>query len=226
MFNSDGSEAEMCGNGMRCFAKYVYDHGLTTKTELAIETRAGLIRPTLQVTDGAVTSITVDMGCPVLARNRIPMVGSPADKPVIDEGLVVEGREYKITCVSMGNPHCVLFVDDTSDAPVHSLGPLLEHHDVFPARTNVEFVRVEHAALLHMRVWERGSGETLACGTGACASVVAAHLNGRAERACEVQLLGGSLSIEWRDDDRVLLTGLAVEVFTAEVDPEHVQRQR
>ncbi len=219
MFNSDGSEAEMCGNGMRCFAKYVYDHGLTAKKDLVIETGAGLIRPTLHVIDGTVTSVTVDMGRPTLARENIPMLGSPANQAVIAEPLVVHGQQYKITCVSMGNPHCVLFVDDVSSAPVHSLGPLIEHHEAFPARINVEFVQVEDPKLLQMRVWERGSGETLACGTGASASVVAASLTGRAGRACEVKLLGGELSIEWRDDDHVLLTGPAVEVFTGEVDP-------
>jgi diaminopimelate epimerase len=224
MFNSDGSEAEMCGNGMRCFAKYVHDHGLTDKTELVVETGAGLIRPSLQITDGTVTTVTVDMGRPVLARERIPMAGSPADQPVVDEPLVVGGEEYRITCVSMGNPHCVLFVDNVSEAPVHAIGPLIENHPAFPARTNVEFVCVAGPALLHMRVWERGSGETLACGTGASASAVAASLTGRAERACTVKLLGGKLDIQWRHDDRVVLTGPAVEVFDAEVDLDSLLR--
>lgn len=223
MFNSDGSEAEMCGNGMRCFAKYVYDHGLTSKTDLVIETAAGMIRPSLDVQDGKVRTVTVDMGCPGLARAEIPMVGPPDDEPVTEEPLTVEGREYKITCVSMGNPHCVLFVDAVADAPVGTLGPLLERHKAFPARINVEFVQVQAPTVLRMRVWERGSGETLACGTGASASAVAASLTGRAERACTVKLLGGDLQIEWRDNDHVFLTGPAVEVFSAEVEPTNLR---
>lgn len=222
MFNSDGSESEMCGNGLRCFARYVYDHGLTASTELVVETGAGLLRPTLHLTDGEVTSVTVNMGVPILARERIPMLGSPADGPVIEEGLVVGDQEYRITCVSMGNPHCVLFVDDVAEAPVRTLGPLIEHHEVFPARTNVEFVHVQAPTVLRMRVWERGSGETLACGTGASASVVAASLTGRAGRVCTVKLSGGDLTIDWRDDGDLFLTGPAVEVFAGEVDPAHL----
>jgi len=219
MLNADGSEAEMCGNGMRCFAKYLYEHGLTMKTDLVIETGAGLIRPRLQVQAGQVLSVSVDMGVPRLAREAIPMAGEPADEPVIDQPLEVEGQEYRVTCVSMGNPHCVLFVDDVSSAPVATLGPLIEHHRAFPARTNVEFVRVVEPTVLEMRVWERGSGETLACGTGASASVVAAGLNGKAARSCAVKLRGGDLAIEWVGNDHVLLTGPAVEVFSGEVRP-------
>lgn len=219
MFNADGSEGEMCGNGMRCFAKYVYEHGLTEKSELEVETGAGLIKPSLTVEGGVVTSVTVNMGPPRLARREIPMAGEPADEPVIDEALTVDGEEYRITCVSMGNPHCVQFVDDVASAPVTTLGPRIENHEAFPQRTNVEFIRIERPDLLHMRVWERGSGETLACGTGACASVVAANLLGKAGRTCTVRLLGGDLHIEWAENDHVFLTGPAVEAFAGEVDP-------
>ena len=219
MFNADGSEGEMCGNGMRCFAKYVYEHGLTEKSELEVETGAGLIKPSLTVEGGVVTSVTVNMGPPRLARREIPMAGEPADEPVIDEALTVDGEEYRITCVSMGNPHCVQFVDDVASAPVTTLGPRIENHEAFPQRTNVEFIRVERPDLLHMRVWERGSGETLACGTGACASAVAANLLEKAGRSCTVRLRGGDLQIEWAENDHVFLTGPAVEVFAGEVDP-------
>jgi len=218
MFNADGSEGEMCGNGMRCFAKYVYDHGLTTKTEFVVETAAGPIRPTVNVEEGRVTSVTVDMGKPRLARRDIPMTGSPKNTPVINEMLRVDDDFLRVTCVSMGNPHCVIFVDDVQHAPVRTLGPRVEHHGAFPARTNVEFVKVVPPDRLEMRVWERGSGETLACGTGASASVVAAALNNLADRSCTVKLLGGELQIEWRQDDHVFKTGPAVEVFSGEVD--------
>jgi len=224
MFNADGSESEMCGNGMRCFAKYVHDHGLTRKTEFVVETGAGLIRPRVTLERGHVSSVTVDMGPPVLARRAIPMLGSPEEGRVIDEPLRVGDQEARVTCVSMGNPHCVLFVDDVEAAPVRTLGPLIERHEVFPARTNVEFIRVVADDRLNMRVWERGSGETLACGTGASASVVAAALNGHAGHACTVRLLGGELQIEWRADDHVFLTGPAVEVFAGEVDPAAIAR--
>ncbi len=218
-FNADGSEAEMCGNAIRCFAKYVYERGLTTKTEFAVETGAGLIRPAVHVECGRVTSVTVDMGAPRLARKAIPMAGEPADERVLEEPLEVSGETYRVTCVSMGNPHCVIFVDDVAGAPVTTLGPAIEHHPLFPARTNVEFLRVAAPDLLEMRVWERGSGETLACGTGAAASVVAAHLTGRSGREATVKLRGGDLWFEWREDDRVFMTGPAVEVFSGEVDP-------
>jgi len=226
MFNADGSESEMCGNGMRCFARYVYDHGLTRKTELVVETGAGPIRPALTVEDGRVVSVTVDMGCPAPARKSIPMVGSPEDESVVSHPLVADGYEFRVTCVSMGNPHCVIFVEDVQSAPVRTAGPLIERHEAFPARTNVEFVKVLSPQLIQMRVWERGSGETLACGTGASASLVAAVLNGLTGRSCTVRLLGGDLQVEWRADDHVSLTGPAVEVFTAEVDPWAIEAGR
>jgi diaminopimelate epimerase len=219
MFNADGTESEMCGNGMRCFAKYVYDRGLTDKAQLVVETGGGLIRPSLSITDGRVTSVTVDMGRPALSRRAIPMAGAPEDGRVIGEPLAVNGGQVRVTCVNMGNPHCVLFVDDVEEAPVRSLGPRIEHHEAFPARINVEFVKVLAPDRLRMRVWERGSGETLACGTGASASLVAAALNDLARRACTVELRGGELGVEWREDDHVFITGPAVEVFSGEVDP-------
>lgn len=223
IFNADGSEAEMCGNGIRCFAKYVFEHGLTTKTELAVETRAGLISPSLTVENGCVISVTVDMGEPSLARRDIPMSGPPEDLPVIDEPLRVNGNELRITCVSMGNPHCVIFVGDVQKAPVREVGPLVEQHEVFPARVNVEFVQVISPERLRMRVWERGSGETLACGTGASAAVVAGSLNSHIARTCTVELPGGELQVEWRGDNHVMLTGPAVEVFQGEIKPETLQ---
>ncbi|MGQ9730496.1 MAG: diaminopimelate epimerase [Candidatus Zipacnadales bacterium] len=226
MLNADGSESEMCGNGIRCLAKYVYDHGLTTKTEFTVETGAGLIRPTLTIENGQVASVTVDMGCPRLMRKEIPMLGSPAKEPVINEPLTVRGVEHHVTCVSMGNPHCVLFTDDVEAAPVTTLGPLIEQHEAFPARTNVEFVKIIGPELIQMRVWERGSGETLACGTGASAAVVAANLNKLANRSCTVKLLGGNLHIDWRENDHIFLTGPAVEVFSGEVDPEALQLRK
>jgi len=217
VFNADGSEAEMCGNGVRMFAKYVYEHQLTRDTSLEIETLAGIIRPQLQVRGGQVVSVKVDMGVPRLSRKEIPMKGDPPGGRVVLEKIKVEGERHEVTCLSMGNPHCVLFVDDVSRFPVERLGVALEHHQLFPKRTNVEFVQVLGPAELRMRVWERGVGLTLACGTGACASVVAAHLAGKAGRKATVHLPGGELRVEWREqDDHVLMSGPATEVFRGE----------
>ncbi len=226
VFNSDGSEAEMCGNGMRAFAKYVYDHGLTSETELEVETGAGIIRPALTVEDGKVVLIRVDMGRPRLARGVIPVAGEPADEPVISEPLNVEGHELKITCVSMGNPHCVVFVEDVDNFPVKVLGPALETHPLFPRKTNVEFATVEDRSHIEMRVWERGAGITLACGTGACATAVAGVLNGLTDRSVRVSLLGGDLQIDWAEDDRIFKTGPAAEAFSGEVNPELLAEAR
>lgn len=220
IFNPDESESNMCGNGMRCVAKYVYEHGLTDSTGLQVETLAGIIRPELTVEDGEVTSVTVDMGQPRLARREIPMVGEPADEPVIGEELDLGGQRLSVTCVSMGNPHCITFVATVDAAPVEELGPVMEHHAAFPDRTNVEFVQVVDRERVRMRVWERGAGETLACGTGASATCVACALNDRTEREIDVELLGGTLHIQWRDDDHVLMTGPAEEVFSGEL-PDH-----
>lgn len=226
MFNADGSEAEMCGNGIRAFAKYVYEHGLTDKTQLAIETGAGIIRPQLRVENGRVVEVRVDMGEPRLARRELPMEGGPPDEPAIDETIVVGGEELAVTCLSMGNPHCVVFVDEVDNYPVHELGPRIENHELFPNRTNVEFAAVMDPRHLDVRVWERGAGETMACGTGACATVVAAALTGRAEREATVELLGGSLKVEWASDNHVYLTGPASEVFTGELSQELEEQLR
>lgn len=226
IFNSDGSEAEMCGNGMRAFAKFVYEHGLTDKTELAVETAAGLIRPALTVEDGRVTMVRVDMGEPRLARRDIPMLGEPADEPVVARPLTVAGTELTVTCVSMGNPHCVVFTEDVDDVPVGELGPAIEYHELFPRKTNVEFATVADRGHIEMRVWERGAGVTLACGTGACATTVAAVLNDLTDRAVRVSLLGGDLAIEWAEDNHVFLTGPAEETFSGRVHPELLAHAR
>ena len=203
VFNSDGSEAEMCGNGIRAFAKYVFEHGLTNKTDLAIETGAGIIRPRLRVENGRVVEVCVDMGEPRLARRDIPMKGDPPDQPAVNEVLYLGGEPLIVTCVSMGNPHCVVFVDDVDNYPVHEVGRQLEYHAAFPNRTNVEFAAIIDPQHIEMRVWERGAGETLACGTGACATLVAAAITNRTARKATVELAGGNLQIEWADDNHV-----------------------
>lgn len=217
MFNADGSESEMCGNGMRCFAKYVYEAGYTTETSFSVETGAGIIRPEVFPENGRVTRIKVDMGEPRLDRANIPMVGEGAR--AIDEILAVDGQDLRITAVSMGNPHCVIFVRDVVATDVAGLGALIERNPLFPNRTNVEFVEVESPAEVSMRVWERGSGITLACGTGACASGVAGVLTGRTGRRVLVHLVGGDLEVEWGADNHVYLTGPAVEVFRGTYQP-------
>ena len=226
IFNADGSEAEMCGNGVRAFAKFVFDHGLTTKTDLSVLTGAGMIQIELHVEGGKMTSARVDMGKPRLARYEIPMLGEPAQETVIELPLEAAGQTWAITTVSMGNPHCVIFVPEVASFPVTEVGPHLENHELFPARTNVEFVRVISEDRLEMRVWERGSGETLACGTGASACVVASALTGRTGRHVTVELLGGELDIEWAEDDHVFVTGPATEVYTAQVRAEIIAGAR
>lgn len=213
IFNPDQSESNMCGNGMRCVARYVYDHGLTEKTDFEVETLAGIIKPSLTVENGRVTSITVDMGEPRLERGAVPFAQGPADEPAVEEPIEVGGETIHVTPVSMGNPHCIIFVDDADEAPVEELGPQIEYHPTFPDRTNVEFVEVVDRSHVKMRVWERGAGVTLACGTGASATCVACACTGRTERSVEVQLLGGTLQIEWHDDNHVFMTGPAIEVF-------------
>ncbi|MFH1126734.1 MAG: diaminopimelate epimerase, partial [archaeon] len=193
MFNPDGSEAEMCGNGMRCAARYVFDHNLTKKTKLRFETKAGIIKPELILVKGHVKEVRVDMGEPVLEREKIPMLG-PAGK-VINEDLKAGNKTVKVTCVSMGNPHCIIFVDDTGFDGFEQLGKAIETHRSFPKKTNVEFIKVLGRSEIDMRVWERGAGETLACGTGACASAVACVLNKKTDRIVTVHLLGGDLKI-------------------------------
>ena len=215
MFNADGSEAQMCGNGIRCVAKYVYDHGIARRTALTVETLAGVLELDLFVADGAVDRVRVNMGEPRLQRAQIPMRGAPGE--VINEPLRVNGAAFEVTAVSMGNPHCVVFVEDVRGFDVAHWGPLFEHHDAFPERVNTEFIQVRDRESFSMRVWERGSGETLACGTGAAAAAVACHLTGRTGRRVTGHLLGGPLELEWQaSNNQVLMTGPAVEVFSGE----------
>ncbi|NLK75350.1 MAG: diaminopimelate epimerase [Clostridiales bacterium] len=217
IYNYDGSRAKMCGNGIRCVGKYVYDYGLTDKTNLLIETLSGIKTLDLDVVDGKVESVTVDMGAPILEPSKIP-VKSNLDK-IINEPIMVGDEEFLITCVSMGNPHGVVFVEDTKSIPLETLGPLFENHSMFPDRINTEFVRIIDRKNIDMRVWERGSGETLACGTGACASVVACILNGLTDNEVTVHLLGGDLKIRYDEkENKVFMTGPAVTVFDGEID--------
>ena len=215
IFNSDGSEAEMCGNVTRCMARYVYDNGLTDKTKITLETKAGIIKPELIFKDGMLSTIRVDMGIPRLKRSEIPMNGNENEE-VINELLVVEQSNYHITCISMGNPHCILFVDDIAGANLSVIGPAFENHLVFPRKINVEFVQVLNKQKVRMRVWERGAGITMACGTGACATLVATVLNGKTNRQIIVELDGGELFVEWGSDNHIYMSGPAVEVFRGE----------
>ncbi len=212
IFNSDGSEAEMCGNVTRCIARYVFEYGLTNKKKITLETKAGIIKPELIFIDNVLSTIRVDMGEPRLKRGEIPMTGTENEQ-VINESLLVDGAEYRITCVSMGNPHCILFVDDITSIDLCDLGSKIETHATFPRKTNVEFVQVLNKQNLRMRVWERGAGITMACGTGACATLVAAVLNGKTDRQATVELDGGELLIEWGVDNHIYMSGPAVEVF-------------
>jgi len=216
MFNADGSEGDMCGNGMRCFARYAYDRGLTRKTELEVETRAGVIRPRIRLKDGSVDSVSVDMGTPVFSRKDIPISRRDGPEPAVGEPVDLEGRVLRGTALSMGNPHCVFFVDDVWGIDLAHIGPKLERHPLFPRRANIEFVAVRSRDCIDMRVWERGSGITLACGTGASAAVVAAVLSGFADRDAPVtvNLPGGPLSVEWKGDGHVWQTGPAEEVYS------------
>ena len=204
IFNSDGSEPEMCGNGIRCFARYVYESGLINKTELCVETLAGIIRPNLLLENGRVVAVCVDMGEPRLLRREIPMTGTPEDRAV-GESLAIGGSTYRITCVSMGNPHCVIFTEDVESLDLAASGKPIEVHPLFPRKTNVEFAQVIDRRNLRMRVWERGAGVTLACGTGTCATVVAAVLNDLTDRKVKVRLDGGELFVEWREDNHVAI---------------------
>ena len=216
MYNADGSQAEMCGNGIRCVAKYVYDYGLTDQTEISVETLAGIKYLKLQIMDGKVVRITVNMGQPELVPDKIP-VQADGDR-VVDEPIVVNGVTYKMTCVSMGNPHCIVFIDDTENFPLEEIGPMFENHERFPKRVNTEFIQILNRNEVNMRVWERGSGETLACGTGACASAVACVLNGLTEDEITLHLLGGDLSVRWdREENVVYMTGPAKVVFDGEI---------
>ena len=215
IYNADGSEAEMCGNGIRCVAKYVYDHGLTDQKEISVESGAGIKYLKLTVEDGVVTLVRVDMGEPILTPAEIP-VKADGDK-VVDEPIEVGGRLWKMTCVSMGNPHAVVFVDDVANFEIEKYGPEFEQHPRFPKRTNTEFVQIISRMEASMRVWERGSNETWACGTGTCATVVASILNGLTDDTVLVHLRGGDLTITYdRNTNHVFMTGPATEVFTGE----------
>lgn len=216
MYNADGSRGEMCGNGIRCVAKYVYDYGLTDKTSISVETLAGIKYLDLTVEDGKVVLVKVDMGKPMLRPEEVPVVSEKEE--VIDEPITVDGQEYRMTCVSMGNPHAVVFIDqDVKEFPLETVGVKFENHERFPKRVNTEFVNVLDRHAAQMRVWERGSGETLACGTGACAVAVACALNGLTEDEVTVKLLGGDLQIKWdREKNTVYMTGPAEVVFDGE----------
>ncbi len=218
MYNADGSRSEMCGNGIRCVGKYVYDHGLTDKTTVTIETLAGIKTLELHVENGKVASVRVNMGRPELHAAKVPVTFP--EESMIDEPMEIDGTIYQVTCVSMGNPHCVIFMDeDVRQLDLEELGPKFENHVIFPKRTNTEFCNLIDKQHIRMRVWERGSGETLACGTGACATAVAAVLNGYTDNKVELQLRGGNLLIEYdRDAEEVYMTGPATTVFEGEID--------
>jgi len=227
LINSDGSEAEMCGNGIRCFGKYIYDTGLHPSEELAIETLAGIQYLQLNATNGKVESVRVDMGEPRLQPEEIPttlagncelQIANCKLRMVRAAPLEVDGRSFAVTCVSTGNPHCVIFLDDVSEFPFKEMGPKIEHHPAFPKRTNVHFVQVMSRTEVNVKVWERGAGATLACGTGACAVLVAGVLNERTERKATVYLPGGPLEIEWTDNNHVFMTGPATIVYEGEID--------
>ena len=219
IFNADGSEAMMCGNGTRCIGKYVYEHGLTNKPHITLETNSGIKYLELHCTGDQVTSVTVDMGKAILTPREIP-VESDSQEPFVAKPVQVGDRLERLTCVSVGNPHAIVFCDRVEDLDLEKLGPLFEHHAIFPDRVNTEFVRVIDDHTLQMRVWERGSGETLACGTGACATTVAAVLNGYCPRGepILVKLRGGDLTITYQADGTVMMTGPAEEVFQGEIN--------
>ena len=219
MFNADGSEAEMCGNGVRCVAKYAYDHDLVNKTDITVETGNGVLPLELFTNDtGKVDRVRVNMGTPGLTRADLPMTG-PADEQVIDQELTVLDQTFRITCVSMGNPHCVIYVDDVANFPVERYGTAIENHPLFPQRINVEFVEVLSEREVRQRTWERGSGETLACGTGASAVTVAGMLTGRTGPQLLNHLTGGDLEMAWDGQGEVYMTGPAEEVFTGDYNP-------
>lgn len=221
IFNADGSEAMMCGNGTRCIGKYVYEHGLTDQKQITLETNSGIKHLDLHCDGDQVTSVTVDMGEAILTPQLIP-VESDSQEPFVARPVQVGDRTVQLTCVSMGNPHAVVFCDQVDDLDLEKLGPVFEHHPMFPHRVNTEFIRVLDDHTLQMRVWERGSGETLACGTGACASVVAAVLNGYCPQGepVLVRLRGGELTITYQADGSVIMTGPATEVFQGEINLE------
>ncbi|MCI7814731.1 MAG: diaminopimelate epimerase [Lachnospiraceae bacterium] len=219
MYNADGSKGAMCGNGIRCVAKYVYDYGIAKKTELRVATGAGVKTLKLEVENGKVQSVTVDMGEPILDPEKIPVLSEK--KQLVDEPIEIGGKQYRMTAVSMGNPHAVVYLDEIEHLPLEEIGPEFESHPCFPDRVNTEFCRVVDDQTVEMRVWERGSGETLACGTGACAVAVASILNGYTKDQVTIRLLGGDLQIRWdRATNHVFMTGSAAVVFDGEIDLE------
>jgi diaminopimelate epimerase len=221
MFNSDGSEAEMCGNGIRCVGKFVYDKGLTDKTTVKIETLAGIKTLVLNTKDGKVETARVDMGEPILEAEKIPVISK--EQPVKNLELEAENKKFKFTCVSMGNPHAITIVENTKEFDVEKYGKILEVDKAFPKKANIEFAQIIDKENIKMRVWERGAGETLACGTGACATAVACNLNGLTGRKVNIELLGGTLNIEWNEkDNHVYMTGPAVTVFDGELYEEAI----
>ncbi len=226
MFNADGSEGMMCGNGIRCVGKYAYEHGIVQSPTLSVETKSGIKYITLQIENGKAVSATVDMGKAILKPQDIPVLAE--GEQFVKQSLTVEGQTYTVTCISMGNPHCVVFTEqDPMEIDLAAVGPWFEHHPLFPERINTEFVKVLNAHTLSMRVWERGSGETLACGTGACAVAVAAVLNGFCQQGEEitVKLRGGDLRILYKPDGTVMMTGTATHVFDGEIDLSRMEHE-
>ena len=218
MYNADGSRAEMCGNGIRCVAKYVYDKGLTDKTDISIISCGNIKYLELFLKDGKVNTVKVNMGTPELNADKIPVIVDGIKEPVVSETIIVQGKEYKMTCVSMGNPHAVVFMNDVENLEIELIGPYFEKHERFPKRINTEFVKVLDNKHVQMRVWERGTGETLACGTGCCATVVSCVLNGLTDEVVSVKTLGGEIEVEWdREANLVYMTGPAETVFDGEL---------
>ena len=218
MYNADGSRAEMCGNGIRCVAKYVYDIGLTDKTDISVISSGHIKYLQLFLKEGKVDTVRVNMGAPELLPERIPVTTEQSEQTaIIDAPICVQGREYKMTCVSMGNPHAVIFMEDVDGLELEKLGPCFEHHERFPKRINTEFVKILDRQTVQMRVWERGTGETLACGTGCCATVAACILNGLTDHTVTVKLLGGEIEVTWdREENLIYMTGPAATVFEGE----------
>ncbi len=217
IYNADGSQAMMCGNGIRCVGKYVYERGIAKKEVLKVDTMSGIKTLRLAVQNGVVTSVTVDMGKPGLDANDIPATLRTGE--IIDEPILIDGEEYRITCVSMGNPHCVVFVEDVNRIQIETIGPKLEKNNIFPQRANVEFIQIVNKNEINMRVWERGSGETWACGTGACAAAVASAVNKKTGRSVQVHLKGGDLSIDWDENTgSVFMKGPAEFVFDGTIE--------
>ena len=217
MYNADGSQGDMCGNGIRCVAKYMYDYGITDKTSISVETKSGIKYLDLTLKNGKVDTVKVNMGAPILKASEIPVISEK--EQVISEPVTIDGKEWKITCVSMGNPHAITYIDDVKHLEIEKIGPKFENHEIFRDRVNTEFVHVIDRNTVEMRVWERGSGETYACGTGACAVAVSSILNGLTEEEVTVKLLGGDLKIFWnREENRVYMTGSATKVFDGEID--------